>query len=40
MRRLLLRRSLFGLFTLWVVSIVVFVATQALPGDAAQAILG
>ncbi len=40
MRRLILRRSLFGLFTLWVVSIVVFLATQALPGDAAQAILG
>ncbi len=40
MRRLLLRRSLFGLFTLWVVSLVVFLATQALPGDAAQAILG
>ncbi|MEE9098342.1 ABC transporter permease [Pseudarthrobacter phenanthrenivorans] len=39
-RRLLFRRSLFGLFTLWVVSLVVFLATQALPGDAAQAILG
>lgn len=37
---LLARRALFGLFTLWVVSIVVFLATQALPGDAAQAILG
>ncbi|WP_240629975.1 ABC transporter permease [Specibacter cremeus] len=40
MSRLFLRRSLFGLFTLWVVSLVVFLATQALPGDAAQAILG
>ncbi|MET4145508.1 ABC transporter permease [Arthrobacter sp. UYCo732] len=40
MRRLLFRRTLFGLFTLWVVSLVVFLATQALPGDAAQAILG
>ncbi|WP_427005768.1 ABC transporter permease [Pseudarthrobacter sp. H2] len=40
MSRLLFRRSLFGLFTLWVVSLVVFLATQALPGDAAQAILG
>lgn len=39
-RRLLVRRSLFCLFTLWVVSLVVFLATQALPGDAAQAILG
>jgi peptide/nickel transport system permease protein len=37
---MLFRRSLFGLFTLWIVSIVVFLATQALPGDAAQAILG
>lgn len=40
MSRLFLRRFLFGLFTLWVVSLVVFLATQALPGDAAQAILG
>lgn len=40
MTRLFLRRALFGLFTLWVVSILVFLATQALPGDAAQAILG
>ncbi|WP_427019117.1 ABC transporter permease [Pseudarthrobacter sp. P1] len=40
MGRMLFRRSLFGLFTLWVVSLVVFLATQALPGDAAQAILG
>lgn len=40
MIRLFLRRFLFGLFTLWVVSLVVFLATQALPGDAAQAILG
>ena len=40
MGKMLFRRSLFGLFTLWIVSIVVFLATQALPGDAAQAILG
>ncbi len=40
MQRLVFRRSLFGVFTLWVVSLVVFLATQALPGDAAQAILG
>ncbi|MET3809937.1 ABC transporter permease [Arthrobacter sp. UYEF3] len=39
-QRLLVRRSMFGLFTLWVVSLIVFLATQALPGDAAQAILG
>jgi peptide/nickel transport system permease protein len=35
-----LRRALLGLLTLWVVSLVVFAATQALPGDPAQAILG
>lgn len=40
MTRLLLRRAAFGLITVAVVSIVVFLATQALPGDAARAILG
>jgi peptide/nickel transport system permease protein len=40
MRRLVVNRVLFGLLTLWVVSVVVFLATQALPGDAARAILG
>ncbi len=40
MRRMLLKRCLFGLVTLLVVSFVVFLATQALPGDAARAILG
>jgi len=35
-----LRRVLLGLLTLFVVSLVVFAATQALPGDAARAILG
>ena len=40
MRRMLAKRALFGVFTLWVVSLVVFLATQALPGDAARAILG
>ncbi|MDQ3716189.1 MAG: ABC transporter permease [Actinomycetota bacterium] len=37
---MLVRRALFGVFTLLVVSFVVFLATQALPGDAARAILG
>jgi len=37
---MLTKRALFGVFTLWVVSLVVFLATQALPGDAARAILG
>ena len=34
------RRSLLGIVTLLLVSVVVFAATQALPGDAARAILG
>ncbi len=38
--RLLLSRLGFGILTLFAVSVVVFLATQALPGDAAQAILG
>src|SRR3954447_4326990 len=37
---LILRRTLLGLLTLLLVSIVVFAATQALPGDPASAILG
>lgn len=40
MTRLLLKRVLLGLVILWAVSVVVFLATQALPGDAARAILG
>ncbi len=40
MSRFLLRRVLLGLLTLLLVSIVVFAATQALPGNAARAILG
>jgi peptide/nickel transport system permease protein len=38
--KLLLIRLGLGVLTLFLVSIVVFVATQALPGDAAKAILG
>ena len=38
--RLVLRRLALGLLTLWLVSLLVFAATLALPGDAAQAILG
>ncbi|MHB1570736.1 MAG: ABC transporter permease, partial [Solirubrobacteraceae bacterium] len=40
MARFLLRRVLLGLLTLLLVSVVVFAATQALPGNAATAILG
>jgi peptide/nickel transport system permease protein len=36
----ILRRTLLGLLTLFVVSLIVFAATQVLPGDAARAILG
>src|SRR3954469_8702768 len=36
----ILRRALLGLLTLLLVSVVVFAATQALPGDPARAILG
>ena len=38
--KLLLIRLALGLLTLFLVTIVVFVATQALPGDAARSILG
>ena len=40
MSRILLRRVILGLLTLLLVSVVVFAATQALPSNAAQAILG
>jgi peptide/nickel transport system permease protein len=39
-RRLVLRRLALGVLTLWLVSLVVFAAVLALPGDAATAILG
>lgn len=38
--RVVVVRLLGGLFTLWVVSIVVFAAVAALPGDYAQSVLG
>jgi peptide/nickel transport system permease protein len=38
--RLVVTRIALGVLILWAVSVVVFLATQALPGDAAQAILG
>ncbi|TML20911.1 MAG: ABC transporter permease [Actinobacteria bacterium] len=40
MRGFVIRRVLFGLVTLFVASIIIFAATQALPGDAARSILG
>lgn len=36
----LIRRLLFGVFTLWLASTIVFAATQALPSDPARTILG
>jgi peptide/nickel transport system permease protein len=39
-RRLVGRRAAAGLFTLWVVSVLVFAATEVLPGNAANAVLG
>ena len=38
--KLILIRVGLGLLTLFLVSVVVFAATQALPGDTARAILG
>src|SRR5919201_6788316 len=40
MNMLVIRRLALGLLTLWLVSLVVFAALLALPGDAATAILG
>lgn len=40
MLRLLAKRTLLGVFTLWAISLVVFLATETLPGDPARAILG
>ena len=39
MRKLIWRRLLLGLLTLWLISLIVYAAMLALPGDAAQAIL-
>jgi len=36
----IIRRLLLGLVTLWITSVMIFAATQALPGDAARSILG
>ncbi len=40
MIKLLARRILLGLMVMWVVSVLVFVATEILPGDVARAVLG
>ena len=38
--RLVVRRAVLGILTLFLVSLVVFFATQLLPGDTARAVLG
>jgi peptide/nickel transport system permease protein len=38
--RLIVRRLGFGILTIWAASVVIFVATEILPGDVAQAVLG
>ncbi|GAA1934384.1 ABC transporter permease [Nocardioides marmoribigeumensis] len=40
LKRLLVRRFGLGLLTIWLVSVLVFLGTQVLPGNSAQAILG
>ena len=40
MTQMVLRRIAIGFATLWVVSVIVFMATSILPGDVAQIILG
>jgi peptide/nickel transport system permease protein len=40
MTRFIVRRVILGIITLFAVSVIVFAATQALPGNAARAILG
>ncbi len=40
MLRLVVTRLLLGLLVMWVVSVLVFAATEILPGDVAQAVLG
>ncbi len=40
MMKMVLRRILIGIGTLWVVSVLVFIGTSILPGDVAQIILG
>lgn len=40
MLRLIARRLIFGVFIVWIASVVVFLVTQLLPGDAAEELLG
>ena len=38
--RLVVRRLALGLLTIWAASVVIFAATEILPGDVATAVLG
>ncbi|HEX5796533.1 MAG TPA: ABC transporter permease, partial [Geminicoccaceae bacterium] len=38
--RLILRRLALGILTIWAASVVIFAATEVLPGDVATAVLG
>ena len=40
MKHLILKRLLLGLFTMWIVSLMIFASTEILPGDVAESILG
>ena len=40
MGRILIKRIMLGLITMWIVSVMVFTATEILPGDVATAIMG
>lgn len=40
MKQLILKRLLLGLFTMWIVSLMIFASTEILPGDVAESILG
>ncbi|SQA97545.1 Glutathione transport system permease protein gsiC [Cedecea neteri] len=40
MKKQILHRLLLGVLTLWLVSVLIFVGTELLPGDVASAILG
>ena len=40
MYQLILRRLAQGVLTLWIVSVLIFIGTEILPGDVAQAMLG
>ena len=40
MKKRILQRVLLGIITLWLVSVLIFIGTEMLPGDVATAILG